>query len=106
MNQIKFSHDYFKFAGLQHATAIEHKLLHVFVENTSNFGKDFIDYDTTFYNDATQEKGKYELPKGKVLVLFFFAGYDDVFTTVRRWTPEKEKYYKNAVGQMFKVVIE
>jgi hypothetical protein len=106
MNKIKFSHDYFKFGGLQHATAIEHKLLHVFVEDTKNFGKEFINYDTSYFDEKEGSKKFYELPKGKVLVLFFFAGFDDVFTTIRRWTPEKENYYKCKIGQEFKVVIE
>jgi hypothetical protein len=62
--------------------------------------KTFLDYDTDY--------GKYKLPaKGKYLILIFLKpGINtNLFTTIRRFTPEKYKYYKDARGEMFEVQI-
>jgi hypothetical protein len=98
MNEIKFSHKYLKFPkDFNFGNA--YKLIHVFVEDSYNLKKDFIEYDT-FYAEGEEVKS-YKLPVGKVLVLLFDAHEFGCFTTIRRLTPEKEKYYKGAVGSFF-----
>lgn len=106
MNKIKFSHNYFKIDFFPLGTIFSAKLLHVFVEDSKNFQEDFVDYDTAFINQENGLRENYVLPKGKVLVLLFFNNYDRVFTTIRRWTIEKEDYYRSKIGERFQVVIE
>jgi len=47
----------------------------------------------------------YELPLTKLLVLTFQGNYLIPFTTIRRWTDKKERYYKNCVGKHFDIKI-
>jgi hypothetical protein len=103
MNQIKFSHDYFKLNYLIE-NKVNVRLLHVFVINSSEIQKDFLNYDTIFWDKEKQEKGYYPLPKGQVLVLLFYGGWENLFTTIRRFTPEKLKYYNSKIGEEFKLV--
>jgi hypothetical protein len=101
MNQIKFSHEYLKFPkGFKWGNS--YRLLHVFLEDSKNLRKDFLDYDT-IYSEGEEVKS-YKLPVGKVLVLLFDAHEFGCFTTIRRFTIEKEKYYKGAVGAFFEFV--
>lgn len=66
----------------------------------------FLSYDT--------DNGKYELPKkGEFLMLLFLKpsetlGVTDqnLFTTLRRYTPQKYEYYKKKVGLDFDVVLK
>ena len=106
--QIKFSHRYLK-QPLYH---IKVKLLQVFLCDRKDLTEYFIDYDTAYFSG--NETVYYELPNGKLLVLIFAvvktlalkrASYD-IFTTVRRWTPQKEDYYKSNVGEIFNVVVK
>lgn len=100
--KINFSHEYLKFAGKKPKTGI---LLHVFLEDSKELSKDFVEYDTA-YRDESSNLGFYELPKGKVLVLLFGIIDNSCFTTIRRWTPSKELYYKSSIGEVFDVIIE
>jgi hypothetical protein len=83
-------------------------LLAVFDSNFEDIGITFKQYDTQYFNE--DDEFHYELPvTGKCLVLLFL-GNDGVsadgklFTTIRRWTPEKERYYKSSVNETFEVV--
>ena len=86
-------------------------LLQIFIEHSDNFSEDFIKYDT-----AIIPCGFYKLPKNKYLILIFesfsmrapSSDYwnTEIWTTIRRWTPQKEKYYRSKIGQQFEVVIE
>jgi len=103
MKQIKFSHRYTKFGANAptHAT-----LLQVFREHEQDLSKPFIEYDTEF--DAGGKYGYYPLPKGEVLILLFEFHEDSrahLFTTVRRCFPEKELYYRKAIGETFEVIV-
>jgi hypothetical protein len=96
--KIKFSHKYYKLPlNLQTAT-----LLEVISCEVGDLSRPFLEYDTAYpFLDGTSY---YELPKkGTVLVLIFLAGW--AFTTIRRWTPEKEAYYRKLIGKEFEIVI-
>jgi hypothetical protein len=100
VNQIKFSNYYEKFPkGLNFGDGVQ--LLHVFVEDSSNLKHDFLDYDTIFINEDGSS-GRYSLPNGKLLVLLL-RNKKNVFTTIRRWTPKKESYYRGIVGSTLEV---
>jgi hypothetical protein len=65
-----------------------------------------LDYDTEYWNEDGSDILNYPLPKGQVLVLLFVDDCNKVFTTIRRYTPEKEIYYKSKIGEDFKIKIE
>lgn len=104
MNQpeISFSHDYFKIVAVDKSA---NNLLLVFRTHYDKLDKDFIAYDTC-YEDKDGNMCFYELPKTEVLVLLFFSKNGELFTTIRRFTPQKETYYKSLIGKWFKVVIK
>lgn len=91
--KIKFSHKYDKLLG-NAGYITKATLLDIFIVNLEELSQPFIDYDT--------DNGKYELPKrGKYMVLLFKKPYmmHHLFTTVRRWTPDKYKYYQGMIGK-------
>jgi len=109
MHKIKFSHDYMK---MPHSDDYrETSLMEVLTASTEDLAEGFIEYDTTYYerNGSVLIKQNYPLPKGKVLILILNSPYAFkyvLWTTVRRWTPEKEKYYRSIRGQNVEIVIE
>jgi len=95
MPKIKFSHNYVKLNGI--AKNVE--LLEVINVNLENLSETFLSYDTD---------NIYKLPKqGKYLMLIFRKTFmlGNLFTTLRRRTPQKEKYYRSQIGAFFEVVI-
>ena len=76
-------------------------LLEVFKTHYRDLSNTFIAYDTEIL--STQEH--YLLPKTDLLILLLHADTGQVFTTVRRWTPQKEKYYRALRGQEFLIQI-
>jgi hypothetical protein len=107
MNSIKFSHRYTKLPATI-KSGDEVTLLEVLNSRFQDLHPAFIRYD------ATTCKGElYPLPaKGACLVLIFqstrYKPYnnslnDEIFTTVRRHTPEKEKYYKGLRGEVMRL---
>ena len=99
MNTIKFSHRYTKLPDTI-SSGDEVTLLEVLNSRFQDLHGAFIRYD------ATTDKGDlYPLPKtGSCLVLIFIFN-DEIFTTVRRQTPEKEKYYKGLRGEVLRLEI-
>lgn len=100
MAKIKFSHRYQKMPhGFERS-----QLLEVLIADKNDLSESFKNYDT-FYH-----QGFYELPKGKLLILLLRSQSshypDSLWTTVRRWTPEKEAYYRRMRGEVFDIVIE
>ncbi len=62
----------------------------------------FLEYDT-----RARDGTKYELPeKGAFLLLIFELVNGGIFTTMRRWTPKKDKYYRSMRGLGFEVVVD
>jgi len=106
MKKIRFSHLYLKFkhscidAEVPPSSAV---LLEVFVADTSKLHDSFIMYDTAYEENGLLQY--YELPKGKVIVLLFKSG-GLVFTTIRRFSREKYRYYLDSRGEMFEIVVE
>lgn len=104
MKKIKFSHIYQKLLD-SHNDVVDHATLHAVIPvQLEELHASFIDYDT--------DSGKYALPaKGKYLMLVFekptevYVSDRNLFTTIRRFTPTKYDYYKNAVGEIFEVII-
>jgi len=105
MREIKFSHIYKKLLD-EHNDVIETaKLLHVEVIGLADLQQCFLDYDT--------DTGAYILPKhGAYMMLIFLKPPDcegvcatNLFTTIRRWTQEKEVYYRQQIGHDFKIKI-
>jgi hypothetical protein len=110
MKKIKFSHRYFKLLnrdGFVRCTTAT--LLDVLNVNVEDLSDKLRQYDTQ-YIVGTKDGGaivsNYELPKKGDFMMLMFADDDPVlFTTLRRWTPEKEKYYRGAIGERFEVEI-
>lgn len=73
-------------------------LLDVIIINLENLSEDFIQYDT--------DDGMFSLPKkGEYMMLVFAKDRynQNIMTTLRRRTPDKEKYYRENIGQWFNV---
>jgi hypothetical protein len=90
---IKFSHHYLKMPRDYQAST----LLEVFVVHVETLSHAFLNYD------ATKDDGTlYQVPKsGYVLVLLLCTSINtELWTTIRRHTPEKEAYYRGLVGTM------
>lgn len=85
----------------------EVKLIEVISTRFEGLSDFFTEYDTEYYYN----KRSYKLPKkGDCLVLLFLGDganqEQELFTTVRRMTPEKEQYYRRLRGQRLIVKIE
>lgn len=110
MNIIKFSHWYEKMPSGKEWQAPT-TLMAVFLCNREELGELFVKYDTLFWDGIvpgiTRDRTAYfyELPKGRLMVLLLIT-HNKVWTTIRRWTPQKEKYYRSIVGQDVKIEIK
>ncbi len=105
MTQIKFSHIYQKLLDSHNDAVDTATLLHVNIIELSEAHQSFIAYDT--------DDGKYKLPdKGKYLMLLFLKPHEsyvtdkNIFTTLRRYTPEKHRYYMEQRDKVFNIVLE
>ena len=105
MNKIKFSHDYLLKFPFKDMDGVLCNLLQVLKVHYNDLSDEFKRYDT-YYIDGDDEK-YYPLPKTDLLILFLAPSrlYPPayLFTTIRRWTPKKEKFYKSKVGEQFRV---
>ncbi len=98
MANIKFSHRYPKLWGQKRA-----ELLDVRIVSYYNLKENMIEYDTNYDDNGSLEH--YELPKTN-LILLTFRGEDLIpFTTLRRHTVEKFKYYKDLEGEWFDIIV-
>jgi len=103
MPQIKFSHKYKKILNCHNDVIETATLLQVVQVSLEELSQHFLDYDT--------DNGVYQLPKrGKYLMLLFLKEHEDyttdlnLFTTLRRSTPEKFVFYTNNIGKVFQVI--
>ena len=113
MPKIEFSHKYLKLKYVENGDKA--LLCGVFKVNLEDLPNFFVAYDTV-YVDGMKTK-HYPLPrKGKYLLLLFLYCQIDpagepvystsiLFTTLRKWTPKKEEYYKSKIGEFFEVVV-
>lgn len=93
-NYIRFSHNYNKLHVLD--TEKEAKLLECINVKMEDLSNHFLKYDA---------EDKFNLPtKGKYLLLIF-KGSQGIFTTLRRWHAEKERYYRCMIGKSFTIEI-
>jgi hypothetical protein len=96
MYDIKFSENYYKMPLPMPFKAM---LMQAIKVNYKELSRCFIAYDTEF------KDGAYELPKTDLILLILITNIDDtddtafVFTTMRRFTPEKWKFYKSLEGE-------
>jgi hypothetical protein len=80
-------------------------LVGISVVNIEDLPKEFLIYDTGFFNKKTKKVEYYELPKkGKFIILMLFTKDDGVWTTIRRWIQRKEDYYRSLIGQEVEIV--
>ena len=95
MRTIKFSHFYSKMPeGFEVS-----KLLEIFVAYRKDLHECFIEYDTSYGDEGE----KYPLPKGKLIVMLLQTRDSKVlWTTMRRCTPNKLKYYSGLRGSFVK----
>jgi len=108
---IKFSHQYEKM--LSFAPFFEKGALvaWTFVADVDELPKEFLWWDT-LYHDKHWNYHNYGLPKGKVIVLLLLqrGGAHEMsmahfWTTLRKWTPKKETYYRSLIGQEVEIEI-
>lgn len=97
--EIKFSHNYPKLHGQKSA-----ELIAVRTCNRADMPEDFIEYDTRYVDSSSS--GFFPLPDGAYMVLVFLGDSGIPFTTVRRFTDEKYRYYKSNLGVMFDIAIK
>ena len=98
MRTIRFSHVYDKFP-VGHEVS---KLLEIFVADSKDLHDGFVEYDTAFGEDGEN----YLLPRGKLIVMLLQTRDDKaLWTTMRRCTPSKLKYYSGLRGSYVKCVV-
>lgn len=87
----------------------KHEVFQIFVCDYKELGEKYKKWDTAF----TNEKGEleyYPLPKGKLIVISILTSSAELkeafnWNTIRRWTPQKEKYYRSLIDQEVKIEI-
>ena len=106
MRAIKFSHDDYKKFFLSQGVVEDRDIVELIGVSVCEIGmlsKEFKRFDSQYGHDDAPEF--YPLPKkGKVIVLFFWDG-DDFLPTMRRWTEQKEKWYRAGIGKEHEVII-
>jgi hypothetical protein len=92
MPTIRVGHRYHKMptpaALLQSPTC----LVQVLPVERNELSDAFVEYDAAYHG------GHYPLPTGRLLILLLATG-NGLWTTLRRWTPRKEAYYRSLTGQ-------
>lgn len=110
MKQIKFLHEYDKMLNNSFEEIPKKAiLLEVFVKDSEELHPRFIEYDTIYFGHKTKIWKYYKLPKGKVMILLFesFFANEEImlWTTIRRFTPQKYEYYNKARLENFEIVL-
>lgn len=101
--QIKFSSDYNKLPrNWEGDMAVLLGLSHIEdFDSIRSMAMNFVEYDTQFYNSNES----YPIGFREAIILFFWdITKGKLFTTIRRYTPEKFKYYSSNFGQLFEMV--
>ena len=101
--KIKFSHTYVKCISCNNQPVREALLVDVHIVELADLSPSFLEYDTVTINGD-----HYPLPKrGKYMMLIFAKPQlglgSNLFTTLRRWTQEKERYYRSGIGSLVEV---
>jgi hypothetical protein len=95
--KIKFSHNYPKLHDQKAA-----RLLYIEIRDRSSLPDDFVAWDTLY---AFHPEAHYQLPSGSLMVLVFLGNNLFPFTTVHRWSAEKERYYRGGIGKLFDIEV-
>ena len=100
--KIKFSSDYWKLWD----EVEKAKLLLVLKTTKDELHESLITYDS-LKTDGTF----YPVPDGELLLLIFQTHFpyperNHIFTTLRRWTPRKEEYYRSHISEWFNVEVK
>jgi len=81
-------------------------VLDVFVTDLGKLPKEFLEYDTAYWDEKKLKTEHYKLGFRKAIVIVLFSTYKysnyidkKLWTTIRKWTPEKEEYYKQLIGK-------
>ena len=102
MNKIKFSSDYEKLPRNWEGTHA--RLVSVSLFGVNHFKlsfPQFIEYDTKFRGKT----GNYDLSfDDGILLVFLHYNTGKPFTTIRRFTPSKSRYYKQRETHTFKLI--
>jgi len=101
---IKFSHIYYKMPlTIEHYKTI---VLDVFVTDLDKLPSEFLKYDTAYWNEKKLRTEHYKFNFKKAIVIVLFSTYKypiytdrRIWTTIRRWTEQKERYYKELIGK-------
>ena len=105
LKHIQFSHNYSKLPF--HWENTKALLLAVGRHKLKDLPGKFLDYDTHYIyiiEDETED-GYYSLDKLKDVLVLCLAHEDGtLFSTIRRWTPDKSEYYHKAVGEWFRLL--
>jgi len=97
MATIRFSHPYSKLPPNPDPST----LLEVLTADRDDLHRWFIEYDTHIIGG-----GHYSPPTGKLIMLLLQSCDGELFTTIRRFTPEKHAYYKRLRGKPVNIVVE
>ena len=91
--KIKFSHLYEKMPPDFQVS----RLVDIGIVQLESLTTDFIEKDT-----AIQGGGHYQLPeKGKYMILWLESSVMNIrWQTIRRWTVEKDNYYRKHIGEL------
>jgi len=104
MNKIKFSHHYAKTPV--DLTTFKSSVISVCVVDMEKLPIEFLFYDTCYYDEDGIKEKHYPLDfKTGIIITIFTNGYEEVWTTIRRWTPQKERYYMGMIGQEVEIEI-
>lgn len=94
MKTIKFSKEYPKLWLQEEAELIAVRMI-----SAEKICEQLKEYDT-----KATDGSYYELPKqGLMLQLIFLGNFQIPFCTIRRYTPEKERYYSSLIGHTLKI---
>ena len=113
MNKIKFSNKYTKMLNNPNIKIPKDtELLEVFKGKSEELHKSFLFYDTQIEELEAGKETHYNLPKGEVIILILFTKNKKeyivdkrgmLWTTIRRYTPEKHDYYMKSRGKTFNI---
>ena len=99
MKQIRFKGEYLKLKGQKTA-----KLLYVDTVVPEHIQKGWYD-DLVEYDTRRTDGSRFELnPEITYLLLIFLGDKNELFTTLREFSPKNSHYFAD-MGQIFKVVI-
>ena len=102
MPAIKFTHAYRKLMDSKAIPISTAELIQVQEIKLEELHPAFLDYDT--------DCGVYALPKKGIFLMLIFLKKGrgepaNLFTTLRRYIPQKADYYKSQIGKTFDVII-